>query len=100
MQSPYPSASGNLAVYTQRTYAFRSRSVFGQIRVREMNSPRFWGATDNPRANYPRWLKDSEQLIWLEAMDNGYTRFVIGDACLHSVHYAVGTVSDPSRTSK
>ncbi|KAJ5134785.1 acylamino-acid-releasing enzyme [Penicillium atrosanguineum] len=71
-----------------------------QIRVREINSPRSWAITDNPHANYPRWLGHSEQLIWLEAMDNGYTRFVVRDARLRSAHYVVGTVSGPVQNLK
>ncbi|CDM33060.1 unnamed protein product [Penicillium roqueforti FM164] len=58
---PIPDASGKLAVYTQRGYSFKSHSAFAQIRVREMDTPRSWAITDNPHANYPRWLSRSEK---------------------------------------
>ncbi|KAJ5142618.1 acylamino-acid-releasing enzyme [Penicillium bovifimosum] len=97
---PIPNASGNLAVYTQRKYSFRSHSEIREIRVWDMNSPRSWAVTDNPRANYPGWLGHSEQLIWLEAMDNGNTRFVVRDSRLRSAHYVVGTVPGPVKNLK
>jgi pre-mRNA-splicing helicase BRR2 len=59
-----------------------------------------WAITDNPHANYPGWLGHSEQLIWLEAMDNGYTRFVVRDGRLRSAHYVVGTVPGPVQNLK
>ncbi|OOQ84588.1 hypothetical protein PEBR_29629 [Penicillium brasilianum] len=97
---PILNASGNLAVYTQRKYSFRSHSEIREIRVCEMNSTRSWAITDNPHANYPGWLGHSEQLIWLEAMDNGYTRFVVRDGRLRSAHYVVGTVPGPVQNLK
>ncbi|KAJ5971365.1 acylamino-acid-releasing enzyme [Penicillium vulpinum] len=97
---PIPDASGNLAVYTQRNYSFRSHSELGQIRVREMNTRRSWAITDNPHANYAGWLGNSEQLIWLEAMDNGSTRFVVRDARLRRAQYVVGTVPGPIQNLK
>ncbi|CAG8909887.1 unnamed protein product [Penicillium egyptiacum] len=60
---PIPDASGNLAVYTQQTYSFRSHSMFAQICVQDINSPRSWAITDDPHANYPRWMGQSEQLV-------------------------------------
>ena len=74
--------------------------MFAQIRVREMDSPRSWGITDNPHAKYPRWLGRSEKLIWLELMENGYTRFVIRDSRLRSAQYVVGTTPGPVQNLK
>ncbi|CEO58586.1 hypothetical protein PMG11_03298 [Penicillium brasilianum] len=65
-----------------------------------MNSTRSWAITDNHHANYPGWLGHSEQLIWLEAMNNGYARFVVRDGRLRSAQYIVGTVPGPVQNLK
>lgn len=90
-----PNAAGALAVYTQTTYSFDSHSKISEIRVLDIASGQSTLITNDPGASNPRWLGDSDQLVWLKTKTNGNTAFVIGDVCDADKCYTAGTVPGP-----
>lgn len=74
----------------------QSHTRKSEIYVTDLNTRfRSWRVTDNPNASSPQWLGHSDQLIWLESLENGHTNFVISDARLVTETYIVGTVPGP-----
>ncbi|KAL4861183.1 Alpha/Beta hydrolase protein [Aspergillus spectabilis] len=92
---PVPNSSGQLAVYIEQYYTQHTTALKSAIWVIELNSVRRWPIPDTANARYPQWLGHSNQLIWLESLDNGHTQFVVGDARLQRPAYIAGTVIGP-----
>lgn len=93
--SAIPNASGTLAVYSQTTYSFESHSKTNEIRVFDIENGRSHLVTNDPGADNPQWLGETDQLIWLKGRPNGNTSFIIGNAREPGRTYTAGTVSGP-----
>ncbi|OJJ46244.1 hypothetical protein ASPZODRAFT_97960 [Penicilliopsis zonata CBS 506.65] len=90
-----PNAAGTLAVYTQTSYSFESHSKTNEIRVLEIATGRSALITNDPGASSPRWLDNTDQLVWLKEKANGNTSFIVGDAREADKTYTAGTVPGP-----
>ncbi|KAJ5114541.1 hypothetical protein NUU61_000300 [Penicillium alfredii] len=93
--SAVPNAAGTLAVYTQTSYSFESHAKTNEIRVIDIDSGRSALITNDPGANNPQWLDNSDQLVWLKTKANGNTSFIIGHAREADKTYTAGTVPGP-----
>ncbi|KAL2822253.1 Alpha/Beta hydrolase protein [Aspergillus cavernicola] len=90
---PVPNSSGMLAVFTQQYHTQQTSTLQSAIRVIDLNSARSWPIPDSANARFPQWLGHSDQLIWLERLENGHAQFVVGDARLQSPAYIAGSVT-------
>lgn len=74
-----PNAAGTLVAYTQTSYSFKTHSVTSELRVLDIASSRSTVVTDSFIGG-PRWLGDSDELLWLKKEESGNTSFIIGHA--------------------
>ena len=82
-----------LALYTQSSYCFESRSKTSEIHVLETETGKVTVLSSDANASEPRWLGDGHQVIWLRGCDNGNTSFVVTDASDPGKTYTAGTVA-------
>ncbi|KAF9894279.1 DEIH-box ATPase [Aspergillus nanangensis] len=90
-----PNSSGTLAVYTQTSYSFESHAKTNEIKVLDITTGRSALITNDPGANSPQWLDNSDQLVWLKTKANGNTSFIVGHAREADKTYTAGTVPGP-----
>ncbi|RMZ92755.1 hypothetical protein DV736_g61, partial [Chaetothyriales sp. CBS 134916] len=95
-----PSEDGKLALFTQSSYSFETRSKTNEIRVLDLVTSSEVIISKDPKASEPRWLGTGHEVVWLKEGENGNTSFVVSDASLPGKTYVAGTVPGPVSSLK
>lgn len=89
------SADGTLALYTQSTYSFQTRSKTSEIYILDVKSGQSTLLANDSRATEPTWLGLGHEIVWLKGGENGNTSLVIANAKDVGKTYTAGTISGP-----
>ncbi|KAF7131275.1 hypothetical protein CNMCM5793_004389 [Aspergillus hiratsukae] len=90
--NPIPNVAGTLAVYIQSAYSSHTQTEKKEIRVVDLATGQSRCITNNPNARSPQRISRSNQLIWLEWLENGNTDLIVGDTECPTEMYKAGTL--------
>lgn len=82
-------------MFTQSVYSFDSHSKSSEIVVFSFATGEQAVVSRDVKASEPKWLGESNQLVWLKEGENGNTSFIIADVDTPGKTYTAGTVSGP-----